>query len=218
MQGDTPPPINVDVPDSVDFGLLDQISADLDGAVALNNASIPNVFDELPLDESDLYTDLGVGATLAECNQLSNQMAEDAGVDTAEHFEGTVGDAYLQHQQNVNSRRNAGLWRRRGQLTEPKPPDFNHDMETKWIEIWSASTNPSDGRIPFRTWFSKSVKEYRIWMYTQFIEAANNDLPTPQLFDVNQETVSAWVEKMKGLAARALAWRASICQSNNWCT
>ncbi len=42
-------------------------------------------------------------------------------------------------------------------------------------------------------------------MYTQFIEAAHDDLPTPQLFDVNQETVSAWVEKMKELAARALA-------------
>ena len=83
-------------------------------------------------------------------------------------------------------------------------PAFNDEMKEKWLELWS-DYHPIDGKISFRDWYNKSVKDNRKWMYKRLLDAEENIItPRPQLFDVTFEATKTGVGEMKAVANSTL--------------
>lgn len=199
LDGDT---LNIDIPDSVDIDTFQQITFQLDDAV---DSDFEGDNDEMPTN---------FGATMQDCSKLSNEMAASAGFDQEVLYPDGVNN--MDELQNVraNSRRNVGLRQRQSQQTNAaKAPDFTEQMKAKWIELWSTGPNPSDNNIPFAKWYTRVAKEYKAWKMQQLVNANENGGPVPQLFDVNQDTVKEWVDRMKSITEGPLTHGAFNAES-----
>jgi len=187
--------LDIEIPDSVDMDTFQQIAFQLDDAVDSD-------FEAGGVDE--MMPDLG--ATLEECSKLSQQFGESAGFDMQALYPEGVNDMDNLQSVSANSRRNVGLRQRQNQQTNAaKAPDFTKEMKAKWIEIWSSSTNPSDGNIAFSKWYERAGTEYKVWKTTQLVDAEQKGEPAPPLFDVDQNTVKEWVGRMKTINEGPLA-------------
>lgn len=187
-------PIDMDIPDSVDLETLGQIAEAIEATAVTHTAAMPTVppLDSLALESS---------AALQECNVMSNLMGQEAGIDTDALF----GSIDLFEQNDSNERRNVSLRQAQGQQAAQVGPAFNDEMKEKWLELWSSGTNPSDGRISFRDWFTKKQKEYKLWMYKRLLEAEEKDItPRPQLVNVSYQATKKWVDEMKSVANSTL--------------
>jgi len=191
---------NVDIPSSVNFEALDRIASELEASAPseLEASAPPNNESVAALLDSVGGINLNNRASLEECNNMANEMADGAGLSDFEQFD-VVGA------ERVCNRTNVALRRRQTQQESIKGPDFNPAMEAKWVEIYSSGPKPGDGSVGLREWFIKSQKEYKIWMLRQQLEAIQNDKSAPELFSVDFHTTKEWVSKMKAASSRPLA-------------
>ena len=184
----------IKIPEKINFNTLQDI------AILLDDAAVDPDYD----DGDDMSTNTcgSAGGTLQDCAKLAHKIGEANNFDMELLYDG--GDGSLPRH-DVNSRRNVGLRKRQNQsASSAKPPDFNEAMKKKWLEIWGATTNPSDGRISTATWVKGAIIKYRVWMFEQMVTAEEDGQPAPQLFSVSVDTVTKWVKRMKSTIERPL--------------
>lgn len=183
------------IPDKINFDTLQ------DFAILLDDAAVDPDYD----DGDDMSTNTcgSAGGTLQDCAKLAHKIGEANNFDMELLYGG--GDGSLPSHDNVKSRRNVALRKRQNQsASSAKPPDFNEAMKKKWLEIWGATTNPSDGRISTAKWVKEAMIKYRVWMFEQMVTAEEHGQPPPLLFSVSVDTVTKWVQRMKSTIERPL--------------
>ena len=189
--------LDISIPEEVGLDTLHMLASQFDDAADYD-------YDDDGQDDMSIHTHSSTGLTLHECATQAHQMGEESGFDMGALYNDGGGTTLPQH--DANASRNVALRQRQSQsASSAVSPDFNADMKEKWIEIWGKSANPSDGRVSLREWIKKSITDYRVWMYRKQIVAGDDGLAPPCLYNVDYDSVKAWVEKMKTVGSRAAA-------------
>ena len=213
------PMLTQDIPESVGFNELSIIGGKLESDVGVTTRSNPFARQQ-PIKESTLNRALEGHVSFEECLNNSHTLAAAHGIDTERHGFGTVNIDTFTASAEVSGRRNAGARSLRSQGVKPTPPDFNPQMEDKFLEIWSSGSNPSRG-MSRRDWCMKAQTEYNVFRHREIANAQKEGREVPPLFEVNSDGVTEWAEKMMKNSTsplRAGAFNAETSELSNQLT
>ena len=210
------PMLTQDIPETVDFNELSIIGGKLESDVNVTTRSNP-IASQQPMKESTLNRALTQHASFEECLSNSHTLAAAHGIDTERHGFGAVNIDTFTASAEVSGRRNAGARSLRSQGVKPTPPDYNPQMEAKFLEIWSSGSNPSRGMSKTK-WCMKAQTEYNVFRHLEIAKAEKEGREVPPLFEVNRDVVMEWAEKMMKNSTsplRAGAFTAESSELNN---
>ncbi len=201
-----------DIPDSVDFNDLTRVGGTLESDVNWTTLSNPFAREE-PIKEPVLKRALEAHISFDECVSNADALAADHGIDTERHEFASVDTDTFKASTEASGRRNAGVRSLRSQGVKPTAPDYNEDMESKFLEIWASGPNPSTG-VKMKKWCTEAQTKYSLYRLSEISKAKKEGKQIPPLFDVNYQVVKEWAKKMKAQSNLPLCAGATNAESS----